>query len=570
MSLNSKRRRSIMAKYNQKVEPVVHKTTTHQGGTGYTQKPEHELISILATGMDNTFYEKEGEREKRFRDLISNIASKNKEFVAKALVYARTVFGQRSVTHFGAVELIPFLQGDNLGKRFFSKRDRKVNKGGIIYRLDDMTEILAAYLAKNGADASIPNSIKRGFKEAIENADAYEMAKYQMKGKSVSLVDIVNLVHPAETQKQGTIEVSVDEYAKAVKGTKLEKEGVKLIESFKAEGPEYKIRVPALRALVLGILKQFNTVEDKNTEAGKVVAEKVKTGVISKEEAAKELNEAKTENYVELIKTKKIGYLALLRNIRNILKTDNTEVLDMACELLVNKDFIRKSLVWPHQIDLALEVMLVEFSGSKMTKVVKALNDAYELSIPNLKELFSYGRTAVVFDSSGSMNTPVTMADKKRGRAGALDKAALIAATLAKGLDADAYEFASRCKKLSFNPLDSVNSIKQKFIRDADGGGTYWSSIFPVLSQNGAYDRVFIMSDEQGADEVETSYRAYCQQFGTPHVYVINLCGYGPTMIKQNTKVHRIFGYTADIYETAKKTEIDPEAVIAEINAIEI
>lgn len=214
--------------------------------------------------------------------------------------------------------------------------------------------------------------------------------------------------------------------------------------------------------------------------------------------------------------------------------------------------------------------MLVEFSGSKMTKVVKALNDAYELSIPNLKELFSYGRTAVVFDSSGSMNTPVTMADKKRGRAGALDKAALIAATLAKGLDADAYEFASRCKKLSFNPLDSVNSIKQKFIRDADGGGTYWSSIFPVLSQNGAYDRVFIMSDEQGADEVESSYKAYCQQFGTPHVYVINLCGYGPTMIKQNTKVHRIFGYTADIYETAKKTEIDVNVVLKEIEAIEI
>ena len=559
-----------MSKYNQKVEPVVKKTTTHQGGTGYTQKPEHELIGILATGMGNTFYEKEGEREKRFRDLISNIASKNKEFVAKALVYARTVFGQRSVTHFGAVELIPFLQGDNLGKRFFSKRDRKVNKGGIVYRLDDMTEILAAYLAKNGADASIPNSLKKGFKEAIENADAYEMAKYQMKGKSVSLIDIVNLVHPAQTEKQGTIKVSVSEYLKAAKGTKWETKLAETTGSVVGNPEGGNVNIPALHALVLGLLKQFDTVEDKNTEAGKKVAEKVKTGVITKEEAAKELNESKTENYVELIKTKKIGYLALLRNMRNILKTDNTEVLDMACELLVNKDFIRKSLVWPHQIDLALEVMLTEFSGPKMTKVVKALNDAYELSIPNLKELFSYGRTAVVFDSSGSMSTPVTMADKKRGRAGCLDKAALIAATLAKGLDADAYEFASRCKKLSYNPLDTVNSIKNKFIHDADGGGTSWSTIFPVLAQNGAYDRVFIMSDEQGADSVEASYKAYCQQFGTPHVYVINLAGYGPTMIKQNTKVHRIFGYTADIYETAKKTEMDPEAVIAEINAIEI
>jgi len=556
-----------MAKYNKKTQPLIQKTVTHQGGVGYTQKPEHELVGILAYGLENTFYENESEREERFKNLISNIASKDKEFVAKALVYARTVYGQRSVTHFGAVELAPFLSGDNLGKRFFSKRDRRENKGGIVYRLDDMSEILAAYFAKNGKNAPIPNAIKRGFKEAIENSDAYEMAKYQMKGKSVSLVDIVNLVHPAQTEKQGTIKVSVAEYLKAVKGTKWEH---KFISDAEAKDVEGNIDIPALHALVLGLLKQFNTVEDKNTEAGKSVAERVKTGVISKEEAVKELNEAKTENYVELIKTKKIGYLALLRNMRNIIKTNSTEVLDMACELLVNKDFIRKSLVWPHQIDLALEVMLDEFSGSKMTKVVKALNDAYELSIPNLKELFSYGRTAVVFDSSWSMSAPVRMADKKRGRAGALDKATLIAATLAKGLDADVYQFANRCKKLSFNPLDSVNSIKQKFISEADGGGTYWSSIFPVLSKNGAYDRVFIMSDEQGADEVETSYRKYCQQFGTPHVYVINLCGYGPTMINQNTKIHRIFGYTADIYETAKKTEIDPEAVIAEINAIEI
>jgi len=103
------------------------------------------------------------------------------------------------------------------------------------------------------------------------------------------------------------------------------------------------------------------------------------------------------------------------------------------------------------------------------------------------------------------------------------------------------------------------------------GGGTSWGTIFPILEHSGVqYDRVFIMSDEQGADQVETSYKHYCQKFGTPHVYVINLCGYGPTMIKANTKVHRIFGYHAGIYETAKQTEIDPNAIIAEIEKIVI
>ena len=92
-----------MAKYNTKTEPIVQKTTTHQGGTGLTQRPESELIGILATGMGNNFYEKETEREKRFKEVLGKVAKKNPLFAAKALIYARTVFGQRSVTHFGAV-----------------------------------------------------------------------------------------------------------------------------------------------------------------------------------------------------------------------------------------------------------------------------------------------------------------------------------------------------------------------------------------------------------------------------------------------------------------------------------
>jgi 60 kDa SS-A/Ro ribonucleoprotein len=563
-----------MAKYNQKVEKEVRPTTTHQGGSGFTQKPEYELVGILATGMGNNFYESEGEREKRFMEVLAKVAKKNKLFAAKALIYARSVFGQRSVTHFGAVEMLPHLQGDSLGKKFFSKRDKKAKRGGIIYRLDDMTEILAAYLAKNGQDASIPNSIKKGFKDAIEHADAYELAKYQMKGKSVSLVDIVNLVHPKETERNGTIDVAKDEYLKSTSGTKF-------VGAEYNEVSEGIVRVPALRALVLGILKQFDTVEDKNTEAGKVVAEKVKSGEITREQATVELNEAKTENYKELIETKKIGYLALLRNLRNILKTSDTALLDKACELLVEPKFIRKSLVWPHQIDLAMEVMLIEFSGTQLAKVTRALGEAYEASIPNLAELFPFGKTAIVYDTSGSMSggwgggCKMSYNGKSHGiNSSPLEKAALVAATFAKGVNGDVFHFGTSCKNVKgWNLNDSVNTLKRHFVAQSGrcGHGTYYQNIFPELAKvGGKYDRVFIMTDEQSADSVERSHKAYCDKFGTPHVYFINLVGYGPTVMKANTKVHRIFGYSADIYELARKTEIDPAAVIKEINAIEI
>ena len=564
-------------KYNKKTESEVKVTKTFENAAGLTQKSEHELIGILATGLDNTYYEKETERETRFKTVLNTVATKNTLFAAKALIYARTVFGQRSVTHYGAVELIPHLSGTELAKRFFSKRDRKENRGGIVYRLDDMAEILACYQAKNGVDAPIPNAIKKGFKDAIEHADAYVLAKYQMKSRGVSLVDIVNLVHPHATAMNGTVKVSLDEFKKAVNGTKFEKE----YDFSQLTSKETVMEIPALRALVLGLLKQFNTVEDKNTEAGKVVAEKVKSGAITAEQAKVELNEAKTENYKELIETKKIGYLALLRNVRNILKTNDSILLDKACELLVQQDFIRKSLVWPHQIDLCLEVMTIEFSGTQLKKVAIALDKAYELSIPNLQNLLPEGKTAIVFDTSGSMGgvnhiylDPKDI--KKVINKMPAEKAALVAATLAKGIGGDVYHFASGCEQIiGWNPIDSINTLKQKFMgyNGRQGHGTDFGACFKIFEQkNKQYDRVLIISDEQdGYGRVESDYKGYCQKFGTPYVYIINICGYGVTSpIKNGDKVFRLYGYSADIYEKIPQVEINPAVIIDEINKIEI
>lgn len=515
-----------MAVYNSSAKKAPVMVENHQGGTAYKLSPKYELISLMVSGLDNTYYEKLGDKEKRFKSLIESMAKTDLEFLAKAMIYTRSTVGQRTVTHFGSTVLAPFLSGTSLGKRFYSKRDRKVNKGGIIYRLDDMLEIVACYIALNPG-RPLPNSMKKGFKEALENADAYELAKYQAKGRSVSLVDVVNLVHP---KPKGDM---VETFAKLMKGE----------------------------------LKQFNTVEDKNTESGKVVAAKVKSGKITKEQAAVELAEAKESNYRELIETKKIGYLALLRNLRNILKnSSDSDLLSQAAALLTDQTFIRKSLVFPHQIDLAMEVLLQEFptSNAGMRKIITALNTAYELSIPNLTELFSTGRTAVVFDSSGSMSSPIKLAGGKSGSASAIEKAALIAATLVKGVNADVYHFANRTEALNYNPLDSVNTIKSGFLKAQGrvGYGTEFNTIFHTIGDR--YDRVFVISDMQGASALERA------SYKNMHVYSIDICGYGTTMFKPGGKVYSIFGYGSDIYELVKKVEVDPKAILTEIEKIEI
>lgn len=512
-----------MARYNVKATTTVPTVINHQGGTGYQYDAKSELVSILATGLDNKYYETLGEREQRFVNVVAEVAKTDKTFVAKAMVYARSVMGQRTVTHFGAVELAKVLAGDKLGARFFSKRERKANAGGIIFRLDDMLEIAACYQARNPGK-QLSNAIKKGFKAALEAADEYELAKYQAKNKNLSLVDIVNLVHPKPSEKM----------------------------------------VPVFAKLMKGELKQFNTVEDKNTKAGQEVAAKVKAGEITADEATEALREAKEDNFADLIETRKIGYLALLRNLRNILKAGSkAEIVSGACEMLTDAKLIKQSLVFPHQIDLALEILLDEF-GNQANGFVRALNTAYELAIPNLTELFKTGKTAVVFDSSGSMSSDIRLANKNNGSEAAIAKAALIAATLAKGIGADVYHFADHCAQIKFNPLDTVNTLKNQFLgkQGSVGYGTAFASIMRTL--DGKYDRVFVISDMQGGDMIDN------KSYANTHIYSVDMCGYGTTMFKPGSKVYKIFGYSSDIYELIKKVEIDPQALIKEIEKIEI
>lgn len=511
-----------MARYNTKTQKET--VINHQGGTAVKLNPKFELINLLSNGLDNTFYESVGEKETRFIELIKQLANKDTLFVAKALIYARSVMGQRTITHFGAAHLAKFLSGNSIAKRFYSKRNRKANEGGIIYRLDDMLEIMACYMHFNKGKA-IPSAMKRGFALALEQADKYELAKYQGKGKQVSLVDVINLVHPKPSKDMEIV----------------------------------------FKSLMEGNLKQFNTVEDKNTSSGQKVAAKLKAGEITETQAKEELTQAKEDNYRELITSNKIGYLALLRNVRNILlNTKDVDLIDSACALLTNSDFIKKSLVFPYQIDLALEIILQEIPNSSYrNKIVTALNKAYELSIPNMSEMNLMGRTAVVIDSSGSMTATIMLANKKHGSQSAIKKAALIGATFAKGLNADVFHFADTCAQINFNPLDSVHTIS-KIISDKQGTVGYGTSFSSIPSKVKDYDRIYIISDMQGRDSVMTKFD------NNKHIYCVNLVGYSTTVINPNSKVYQLFGYSSEMFELAKKVEIDPNIILKEIESIMI
>lgn len=68
----------------------------------------------------------------------------------------------------------------------------------------DMTiDVLQMLKVRNGS-YKMSKSIKKGLAKAFENYDEYQIAKYRKSNMEMSLVDVVNLVHPKPTAKNET------------------------------------------------------------------------------------------------------------------------------------------------------------------------------------------------------------------------------------------------------------------------------------------------------------------------------------------------------------------------------
>lgn len=322
-----------MSKYNTKVNRPVTKTVNRAGGEAFKESDKLALVSILLTSFVNDqFYRSEGETLSELLGLLDNL--QDKKFAAKAAVYARNQFGMRSITHILAAGIGKTVKGEEWTRSFFSK---------VVRRADDMLEIVAAY-KKLYPDDALPNSMKAGLRNAFGKFDAYQLAKYRGENKEFKLVDLVNLLHPVPTKKNGD----------------------------------------ALKALVNGTLKNEKTWEAKLSEAGK----------------SESKEDAKAGAWAELITSGEIQYFALLRNLRNIVE-QAPDVLDEALELLVDSDRIEKSLVLPFRYITAFEEIEKLSDSKNVRKVKKAIETALDISCAFVPE--DSGESVVVLDCSGSM-----------------------------------------------------------------------------------------------------------------------------------------------------------------------
>ena len=517
-------------------------TVNREGIASYRVDDKLRLVSMLNTlKIEPQFYRDENEQMCELRDLIEKIGYTDPYFVAQAIVWSRCCGeGMRSINHLAAALLAPFISGTDWGQRFYSAFNKQESKksgiptGGCIFRADDMNEIKDVFLALN--KSKLTNAMKKGFARTIEGLDTYALAKYKK-----SLIDVINMVHPNPTKSSAT--VSID-----------------------------GVEIPVISALMTGMPVSADTWEVAQSEAGQEVAKAIKEGKITQDEGAKILAEAKADNWEALLAEGKLGILAALRNIRNMMKNPRKEMINNWCKLISNQELIRSGLILPSHFDLAYTIVDTEFNNCDYSHQVKdALLRAYQDSIPNLKEVFK-GKTLVVLDCSGSMHTGIYL-PTGYSRTDCMRKAALIASTLVKAVDADLIRFGSRAQWWNGNRNLDLFTMTDE-LSSANMGCTNLQSAFQLITQeHKQYDRIVILSDNEVNNDrelVSTVYKNYVRTVCSPYIYAIDLAAYGTAPLSHEGKVKYMYGYGASMYEDLAKSEFDPKKYFDKILQVKI
>ena len=519
-------------------------TTNQQGYAAYSQDKWLTLLTMLNTlKFEPQYYRSQTQTLKELQALIDNCAKEDLYLTCQCIVYSRCLGeGMRTISHASSVFIAPYISGQEYSKRFYSLWNKKEQKGGVIFRPDDMAEILAGYIALNGqiqqtvttvngvpvsndvktSGPKLSNAMKKGFKSALESLDTYSLLKYKS-----NLIDIINLVHPSPKLSRATVEYNGE-------------------------------KVSTIDAIMKGYNVSANTWEVNQGEAGQIVAKAVKEGKLTDKEVKEILTQAKADNWKELLDTNKLGILAALRNLRNVLiNNPESSTINKLCDLVSNPALIREGKIMPYQLDLANEIMIAEFNSPYARQISQALAKGYELAIPNLSALIP-GQNVIFLDQSGSMGYEIKLPGQKySSRTSCISKAALIAATIAKATNADIIVFGSSAKYVQYNPnLDVFTLAKQ--LSTADMGGTNLATAWKLAQSSGRkYTRTFILSDNEcNRGNTYSSYMSYVKNVGHPYVYSVDLAGYGTNCIA-GEKVRYYYGYGFSMFDDIAKSEFN-------------
>lgn len=511
-----------MSRFNTRAtRPAVHspvttigeQTRTHEGATGHLRDAKSELFLLAVSNMvgADTFYEKGGDRDDRYTQLIRQLAVFDPDWTVGLLGWLRGEGNMRTASLVGAAEFVKARldAGRGTGGLTGTSALETEQNGGynrqairaVLQRADEPGEMLGYWTRKYGR--KLPKPVKRGIADAVQRLyNERSLLKYDTDSKGYRFGDVLNLVHaapdPGKAWQGDLFAYSLDRRHK--RGTVPDPDALPTLArnlafaEFVEQDPNILLNPEQLGRAGL-------TWEAALSMAGSKVD--------------------KARLWEALIPS--MGYMALLRNLRNFDEAGVSDgIAETVAKRLADSEQVAKSRQLPMRFYSA-------FNAAPSLRWGHALEKALTASLANIPQ--TGGRTLILVDTSTSMNESFS----RDGSLMRWDAAALFGIALGRACaTADVVSFSSAryyisdapgAKTKAF-PLTRGGSLLGDVKKWRDGGwflGGGTDTAAALRQEFRGHDRVIIVTDEQaGHDHLEVD-KSIPQS--TP-MYTWNLAGY--------------------------------------------
>ena len=436
----------------------------------------------------------------------------NADFVARLAVYARNEMYMRSVPLVLAVELAKLNTGNSTVSKTVS---------GVVKRADEITELLAYYQLANGRKGvkklnKLSKQVQKGLSVAFNRFDEYQFAKYN-RDTEIKLRDALFLVHPkAKDEAQQNVFDKIANDALAVPYT-------------------WETELSAL-----GQAKY----ENAQTKAAAVKAK-----------------------WEELIDSGKVGYMALMRNLRNIMEANVSAAhMKKVCDYLASEKAVAGSKQLPFRFLAAYREVKV-LKSEYVTVVLNALEDAVAASVKNLKGFDASTRVLIACDVSGSMQKAVSAKSKVMMFDIGLMLGMLMQSKCQRVVSG---MFGDTWKIINMPNRNVLANVEQYYKREGEVGYSTngYKVIDDLIARGVVMDKLMLFTDCQlwdsnhGGSSLAKSWAAYKAIAPDAKLYLFDLAGYGNSPLKiQKNDVCLIAGWSDKIFDVMHAVENSVSAV---------
>jgi hypothetical protein len=445
---------------------------TYEGGTGHLRDAKSELFLLAVSNFvsADTFYEKGGDRDDRYTQLVRKLAVSDPEWAAGLLGWLRGDGNMRTASLVGAAEFVRArldanqLSSTNLGGTVHEGWNRTVIDS-VLQRPDEPGELLAYWTSRYGRN--LPKPIKRGIADAVQRLyNERALLKYDTDSKGYRFGDVLELVHAApDTGKawQG------DLFKHAIdRRHGRDNDLPATLRTVRSRNELFALPVDQRRAVL--------TAPDG--------VERLAAAGVTWEALAGWLQGPMDKQAWEAV-IPSMGLMALCRNLRNL---DEAGVSDAVAEQVAARigdpAEVARSRMFPFRFWAA-------YKHAPSLRWAHALEKALTASLSNVPALS--GRTLILVDRSPSMFPGYHFSTANKSDIPLAEQAAVFGAALAlRAADPTLIEFGMRSNPVPVPKGGSVLRLIEQF-KQIDG-----TDIPSAVKQHYAgHDRVVIVTDEQ-------------------------------------------------------------------------